>query len=332
MFKLEYVSLGWSGLKVSCVAVGGGSFGHDEPWRIELNDARKIVNKALDLGINYFDTSNTYAYGRSEEIIGELLKDCREDVIIATKVRQPMGPKPNQSGLSRKHVMHEVKASLTRLKTDYIDLYQTHRWDNEITHEEALSTLSNLVKQGIVRYLGACSMTAWQFAKALFLSEMKGFDRFVNMQNKYNLLYREEEREMIPLCKDQHIALTPYNPTAVGVLTGAYLKDGKIIVEKTDINRLQPDNAMARIYYKPYVEPIQNAEIVKRVVEIAKSKGVKPAGIAFTWLFHKQVTSIIVGTTKPEHLEEAVESKYIKLTDEEIKYLEEPYRPLPVSW
>ncbi len=329
-FELEYVRLGWSGLKISPIAIGGGSFGNDEPWRIELDDARKVVEKALDLGINYFDTSNTYSAGRSEEIIGELLKDVREDVVIATKVRQPVGNKPNQQGLSRKHVMHEVKKSLRRLRTDYIDLYQTHRWDLEASCKEALSTLNDLVKGGLVRYLGACSMMAWQFAKALYISEMNGYEKFVNMQNKYNLLYREEEREMIPLCRDQNTGITPYDPTAVGVLSGMYLRGGKLAVGESGIKRLQPDDKIAHIYYEPYIKPPQNAEIVKRVVETAQNKGVRPTQIALAWLFHKGVTALIIGTTKPEHLQEAVESRGIRLSDKEIRYLEEPYKPLPV--
>lgn len=327
---MKYVRLGWSGLKISPIAIGCGSFGNDEPWRIEKDDAKKTVDKALDLGINYFDTANVYSYGRSEEIIGELLEDMREDVIIASKVCSPMGDKPNERGLSRKHIIHQVKESLRRLGTDYIDIYQIHRWDYETSIEETLSTLNDLVRQGLVRYIGASSMFAWQFAKAGYISEIRGYERFVNMQNKYNLLYREEEREMIPLCKDQNIGITPYNPTAVGVLAGRYLKEGKIVISKSDIKRLQPDDKFASIYYKPYIEPSQNAEIVKRVVEVAQNKGVKPVQIALAWLFHKEVTALIIGTTKPEHVLEAVEAREIKLSDQEIRHLEEPYKPSPV--
>jgi len=327
---LDYVRLGWSGLKVSPIAIGGGSFGSDEPWRVEKDYAKRVIDKALDLGINYFDTANVYSYGRSEEIIGELLKEIREDVVIASKVCSPMGDRPNQRGLSRKHIMHQVKESLRRLRTNYIDIYQIHRWDYETSIEETLSTLNDVVRQGLVRYIGASSLFAWQFAKAIYISEMRGYEKFVNMQNKYNLLYREEEREMIPLCKDQNIGITPYNPTAVGVLAGRYLKEGKIVIGKSGIKRLQPDDKFASIYYKPYIEPPQNAKIVKRVMEVAQNKGVKPAQIALVWLFHKEVTAPIIGTTKPEHVQEAVEAKGIKLSGQEIRYLEEPYKPSTV--
>jgi aryl-alcohol dehydrogenase (NADP+) len=283
------------------------------------------------LGINFFDTANVYSNGRSEEITGELLKDVREDVIIATKVYNPMGDKPNQRGLSRKHVMDQVNASLKRLQTSYIDLYQTHRWDYETPVEETLSTLDSLVKQGIVRYIGASSMWAWQLSKALYTSEIRGYERFVSMQNKYNLIYREEEREMIPLCKDQNVGLIPYNPTAVGLLSGRYLKDGKIVLDKTDMSRLQPDHELSWYYYKPYIEPPENAEIVRRVLEVAQKKDVKPVQVGLAWLFHRGVAAPIIGTSKVEHVQEAVESIDIKLSDEEIRYMEEPYRPKSIS-
>jgi aryl-alcohol dehydrogenase (NADP+) len=327
---LEYARLGWSGLKVSRIVIGCFSFGHAEPGIIEKEDAKKVIDKALDLGINFFDTSNNYSRGRSEEIVGELLKNVREDVVLATKVYQAMGDKPNQRGLSRKHIMHQVKESLRRLKTDYIDLYQIHRWDHETPIEETLYTFDSLVRQGVLRYIGACNTWAWQFAKALYVSELKGYEKFVSMQNKYNLLYREEEREVIPLCKNQNIGIIPYNPTAMGVLSGRYLKEGKLVVSKSDIRRLQPDLELAPIWYGCFIEPPENVEIVTRVVEVAQDKGVKPAQIALAWLFHKGVTAPIVGTTKPEHVQEAVEALNIKLTDQEVSYLEELYKPKPV--
>jgi len=307
------------------------SFGNAQPWMVEKDEARKVIDKALDLGINFFDTANVYSKGRSEEITGELLIDLREGVVIATKVYNAMGDKPNQSGLSRKHVMQQVKESLTRLKTDYIDLYQLHRWDYETPIEETLSTLNDLVRQGVIRYIGASSMWAWQFSKALYVSEMNGYEKFASMQNKYNLLYREEEREMIPLCMDQNIGIIPYNPTAVGVLSGRYLREGKLVVDKSSIKRLQPDNELAAYYHKTFIEPPENAEIVKRTLEVSENKGVKPVQIALAWLFQKGVTAPIIGTTNPDHVQEAVASLDVRLSDQEMKYLEEPYKPRPVS-
>ena len=328
---MEYVNLGWSGLKISHIIIGCMSFGNQQPWMVEKEGAKKVIDKALDLGINCFDTANVYSNGRSEEIVGELLKGVRNDVVIATKVYNAMGDKPNQRGLSREHIMRQVKDSLRRLQTDDIDLYQTHRWDYETPIEETLSTLNDLVRQGTVRYIGASSMWAWQFSKALYISQIKGYEKFASMQNKYNLLYREEEREMIPLCVEQNIGLIPYNPIAVGLLAGRYIKDGKIVIEKGDIERLQPESRTARYYHKPYIEPSENAEIVKRVLEVAQNRGVKPSQIALAWLFHKKVTAPIVGTTNPEHVQEVVDALRIDLSEQEVKYMEEPYKPKPVS-
>ena len=328
---MKYVRLGWSGLKVSPIAIGCWHFGNMEPWMVEKEDSKKVVDKALDLGINFFDTANVYSLGRSEEITGELLKDVREDVIIATKIYNPMGEKPNQRGLSRKHIVNQVKESLKRLQTNYIDLYQTHRWDYETSIEETLSTLNDLVGSEVVRYIGASSMWAWQFSKALYISEIRGYEKFTSMQNKWNLLYREEEREMIPLCKDQNIGIIPYNPIAVGLLAGRYIKEGKIALEKNDMKRLQPDQKLASYYFKPYIEPPENAEIIKRVSEVAQNKGIKPAQIALAWLFHKGATSPIIGTSNPEHVQEAVESIEISLSDKDIIYIEEPYKPKPIA-
>lgn len=323
---MEYVRLGSSGLKVSRVCLGCMSFGNAREWMVESEEAKKVINRALDLGVNFFDTANVYSRGRSEEILGEALKEIREDVVIATKVFGAMGDKPNQRGLSRKHIMHQLKESLRRLGTDYIDLYQIHRWDYETPIEETLSTLTELVRQGKARYIGASSMWAWQFAKSLHVSDKLGYERFVSMQNVYNLLYREEEREMIPLCRSENIGLIPWSPTAAGVLSGKYFKNGKLAVAETDISRLQPNTPE----YKTYIEPPENAEIVSRVVELARNKGVKPAQIALSWLYNKGVTSPIIGTTKPERVDEAVEALEVRLRDDEVKYLEEPYRPKPV--
>lgn len=328
---MKYVRLGWSGLKVSQICIGCWHFGNTEPWMVEKEESRKVVDKALDLGVNFFDTANVYSLGRSEEIVGELLEAVRREVIIATKVCNPMGEKPNQRGLSRCHIIDQVQESLKRLRTDYIDLYQIHRWDYDTTIEETLSTLNDLVRSGTVRYIGASSMWAWQFAKALFISQMNGWEKFTSMQNKWNLLYREEEREMVPLCKDQNIGIIPYNPVAVGLLAGRYLKEGKIALEKTDMRRLQPDDKLSSYYYKPYVEPPENSEIIRRVMEVAQDKGVKPAQIALAWLLKKGATAPIVGTSKPEHVQEAVEATEIGISDKEAAYMEEPYKPKPIA-
>lgn len=332
---MEYVRLGWSGLKVSKICLGAMSFGDPalQPfggggWVSGKEEAFKVLNRAWDLGINFYDTANVYSRGMSEEILGEFLQGRREDAVVATKVFFPMGDKPNDSGLSRKHILRQIEGSLSRLKTGYVDLYQIHRWDYSTGIDETLSTLTGLVRQGKARYIGASSMWTWQFATALFTSEMKRYEKFVSMQNLYNLLYREEEREMIPFCKVHDIALIPYSPNAAGVLTGRYLKEGRLVVGPKDSERLQPDTGFYA--YRAYIEPPENAEIVKRVVETAENKGVTPTQVALAWLFHKGVTAPIIGTTKVEHLEEAVGALSVKLTDDEVKYLEEPYRPKPV--
>lgn len=324
---MKYVRLGRSGLKVSPIAIGCWHFGNAEPFMVEKEDARKVVSKALDLGINFFDTANVYSLGRSEEIIGTLLKEVREDVVIATKVWGVMESGPNKGGLSRKHIMWEAEASLRRLGTNFIDLYQIHRWDYGTPIEETLSTLNDLVRKGAVRYIGASSMWAWQFSKALYISEIRGYEKFVSMQNKWNLLYREEEREMIPLCKSLNIGIIPWSPTAVGVLSGRYLRKGKFIVEKDDLPRVQ-----GRRDYVKYMDPLENTEIVKRVVELAQNKGVKPVQIALAWLFHKGATAPIIGTSKVEHVQEAVESIDINLSDKDVSYMEQPYVPKQGGW
>ncbi|MGC8949023.1 MAG: aldo/keto reductase [Thermoprotei archaeon] len=324
---MEYVKLGKSGLKVSRICLGAMSFGNTAPWMIEKEDAIKVINKAWDLGINFFDTANVYSRGRSEEILGEALKGRRDDAIIATKVYGKMGNGPNDSGLSRKHIMRQIDNSLKRLQTNYIDLYQIHRWDYETPIEETLSILTDLVRQGKVRYIGASSMWTWQFATAIFIAEMKGFEKFISMQNRYNLLYREEEREMIPFCKANSIGIIPWSPTAAGVLSDKFYKDGKIVIPNNETRVANPESDE----YKVYIAPPENSEIIRRAAELAKNKGATISQIAIAWLLHKGVTAPIIGTTKPEHVEEAVEATTIKLYDNEIKYLEEPYKPKPVS-
>lgn len=324
---MEYVRLGGSGLQVSRICLGCLTFGNEQAYMIERDAAKLVIDKALDLGINFFDTANSYSHGRSEEITGELLGPVREDVVIATKVYSAMGEKPNQRGLSRKHIMHQVGASLRRLNTAYIDLYQIHRWDYDSPIDETLSTLNTLVRRGEVRYLGASSMWTWQLAQAIYLSDRRGYERFISMQNVYNLLYREEEREMIPFCHQERIGLIPWSPLAVGVLSGKYLKGHRLAVSGTAISRLQPGHQ----HYQRYIAPPENAEIVKRVIQVAQTHDATPAQIAIAWLLHKGVASPIIGTSNPDHLEEAVAAVTLKLSDQEINYLEEPYRPKPVT-
>jgi aryl-alcohol dehydrogenase (NADP+) len=303
------------------------SFGKERDWMVDGEVAKQVLKRAWDLGINFFDTANVYSHGRSEEILGEFLSGSRDDAVVATKVRGEMGQGPNQQGLSRAHIVWQVGESLRRLKTDHIDLYQIHRWDYDTPIEETLSALTDLVRNGIVRYIGASSMWAWQFAKALYTSDRKGYARFVSMQNLYNLLYREEEREMIPLCRAEGVALIPWSPTAEGFLSGRYFKNGRLVTTEKDYQRLAPGS----IGHNRYVGRPQTDKIVGRVVEVAKRKRVTPNQVALAWILRKGVTAPIIGTSKVQHLEEMVESVNVKISEEETKYLEEPYVPQPVS-
>jgi aryl-alcohol dehydrogenase-like predicted oxidoreductase len=317
---VDYRRLGSSGLKVSQVCLGAMSFGNKAEWMIEIDKAALIVKRALDLGINFFDTANVYSSGRSEEILGELLKGTRNDVVIATKVRYAIGELPNDQGLSRYHIMREVQRSLKRLQTDHIDLYQIHRWDYDTSIDETLLTLDDLVRSNRVLYIGASSMFAWQFAKALFRSDLLGVSRFISMQNQYSLIYREEEREMIPLCKDQGIALLPWSPLGKGLLTGKYRRD-----EEPNTIRYKSDK-----FLQSRIVKSEDFDVIERVQEVAKEKGVRPAQIALAWLFHKGVTAPIIGVTKVEHIEEAVAATEVRLTDDDLETLEEPYKPHPI--
>jgi aryl-alcohol dehydrogenase-like predicted oxidoreductase len=323
---MHYAQLGPTGMQVSRICLGTMSFGNSEEWMIEIDKARPIVKRALDLGVNFFDTANVYSNGRSEEIVGELLKDHRDNVVIATKVRLKVGEGPNSDGLSRYHIMDQIKKSLKRLRTDRIDLYQTHRWDYSTPIEETLLALNDLVRQGMVNYIGTSSMFAWQFAKALAASDLLGIARFVSMQNHYNLCYREEEREMIPFCDNQRIALIPWSPLARGFLTGRYKRGGKV-----DTPRYRSDKYFAERFFKP-----EDFDVVERAEEIAREKGVTVSQIALAWLLHKGVCAPIIGATKVEHLEDAVSSLDVKLSSDNMKRLEEPYKshriigPLPV--
>ncbi len=317
---MEYVRLGSAGVKVSRICLGTMSFGNSEDWMVEIDKARPILNRALDLGVNFFDTANVYSQGRSEEIVGELLKGRRDDVVLATKVRLQAGQGPNDIGLSRHHILAQVRRSLGRLQTDRIDLYQIHRWDYETPIDETLLTLDDLVKREMVEYIGASSMFAWQLAKALFTSDLLDAARFVSIQNHYNLCYREEEREMVPLCRDQGIGVLPWSPLARGFLTGKYRR-GKT----PDSARYKTDRYMAERFFRP-----EDFDVLERVEEVAKEKGVTPPQIALAWLLHKGVNAPIIGATRVEHVEEAVESISVQLSSDDMKRLEEPYRLHPI--
>ncbi len=319
---MEYVKLGNSGLEVSRICLGCMSFGDSEIWThkwvLNEENSRPIIKRALELGINFFDTANVYSLGRSEEILGKALKDYakRDEVVIATKVFSRMRDGPNGAGLSRKVIMNEIDNSLKRLGTDYVDLYIIHRWDYTTPIEETMDALNDLVKAGKVRYIGASAMYAWQFQKALYTAEKHGWTKFISMQNHYNLIYREDERELIPLCKDQKIGLTPYSPLAAGRLARDWSET---------TYRLQTDEVAKSKY-----DSTKDADkaIVDRVAELANKHGVSRAQISLAWLLHKDpVNAPIVGATKITHLEDAVGAIAVKLTPEEIAYLEEPYVP-----
>jgi len=317
---MEYVNLGRAGVKVSRICLGCMSFGTDAAWKVELDEAQRLVKKAVDLGVNFFDTANVYSSGRSEGITGECLKGYRDNVVVATKVYFPMGERPNDSGLSRRHIMQQIKASLNRLKMDHVDLYQIHRWDYNTPIEETMRALNEVVSLGFAHYIGASSMFAWQFLKALHTSDRLGLARFVSMQNHYNLLYREEEREMIPLCKEEGIALIPWSPLARGFLAGKYQR-GKT----PKAPRYEVDKYLSERYFKP-----EDFDVLDVVLELAKQKDATPTQISVAWLLHKGVTSPIIGATKVEHVEEAVGALDIRLEADDVKRLEEGYTPHPI--
>ncbi len=324
---MDYRNLGKSGLKVSRICLGCMSYGVPErgahPWTLDEQQSRPYFARALELGINFFDTANSYSDGTSEEILGRAIREIarRDEVVIATKVFFQSRKDPNGKGLSRKTIMTEIDASLRRLGTDYIDLYQIHRWDYSTPIEETLEALHDVVKDGKARYLGGSSMFAWQFCKALHLADLHGWTRFVSMQDHYNLLYREEEREMIGLCAAEGIGVIPWSPLARGRLARPWdQRDGT--------ERAETDEFGKTLY--PRTETVDRA-VVDRVGELAAERGVTRAQIAMAWLLSKSaVTSPIVGATKPHHLEDAVAALSIPLTPEEIARLEEPYVPHPV--
>jgi aryl-alcohol dehydrogenase-like predicted oxidoreductase len=323
---VDYMKLGTTGLDVSPIAIGAMTYGEPDRghpvWSKSEEESRPLIRHALDAGINFFDTANMYSNGSSEEILGRALKDFanRDDVVIATKLRHPMRPGPNGRGLSRKAIMTEVEHSLERLGTDYIDLYQVHRNDHATPLEETLEALSDLVKAGKVRYLGASSMHAWEFAKALHLQKLNGWARFVSMQNHYNLLAREEEREMIPLCLDEGVGTIVWSPLARGRLARAW-------GEAKSTDRSSTDGAYADMLYSP-AEEDSNRAIIDAVGLIAESRGVSRATIALAWLRAQPVvTAPLVGAGSTEQIDDAVASLGVELTADELQALQSPYTP-----
>ena len=319
---MEYVKLGNTGMDVSRLCLGCMGFGDSEAWvhkwLLNEEDSRPVIKKALDLGINFFDTANVYSLGKSEEILGRALKDYanRDEVVIATKVHGKMHDGPNGSGLSRKAIMSEIDKSLKRLGTDYVDLYIIHRWDYNTPIEETMEALHDIVKAGKARYIGASAMYAWQFQKALHVAEKNGWTRFVSMQNHLNLIYREEEREMIPLCREEKIALTPYSPLASGRLTRDLSETTKRSeTDQIAVNKYGSTEEADRL-------------VIERLAAVAERRGIPRLHVALAWLLQKEpVTIPIIGATKLSHLEDAVPALSVKLESEEIAFLEEPYVP-----
>ncbi|MCY7971969.1 aldo/keto reductase [Bacillus spizizenii] len=322
---MDYVKLGHSGLDVSRLCLGCMSFGAAEKWVhqwvLDEENSRPIIKKALELGINFFDTANVYSMGASEEILGRALKDYanRDEIALATKVHQRMHEGPNGAGLSRKAIMSEIDKSLKRLGTDYVDLYIIHRWDYHTPIEETMEALHDVMKAGKARYIGASAMYAWQFQKALHVAEKNGWTKFVSMQNHLNLIYREEEREMLPLCKEEKIGVTPYSPLASGRLT----RDWSETTHRSETDQIQ----------KSKYDGTADADrlVVERLAAIAEKHGVSRTHIALAWLLQKEpVAAPIIGATKMSHLEDAVRALSVKLTSEEMAFLEEPYVPHPI--
>jgi 1-deoxyxylulose-5-phosphate synthase len=322
---MEYVNLGNTGMRVSRICLGMMSFGNDSDraWALDEDAAEPIVRAAVEGGVTFFDTADTYSGGASEVATGRLVSKMltRDEVVIATKVFMPMTPGENGGGLSRKHVLSAIDASLDRLGMDYVDLYQIHRWDPRTPIEETMGALHDIVRAGKARYIGASSMFAWQFATAQHVADRHGWTRFVSMQPHYNLLYREEEREMIPLCVDQGIGVIPWSPLARGVLTGNRSRDGE---RRT--TRAGTDPFTDYLYSHP-----SDFDVVERVAEVAAGRAVPPAQVALAWLLHRPgVTAPIVGATKQAHLTDALAAEKLALSAEEMKRLEELYVPHPV--
>jgi 1-deoxyxylulose-5-phosphate synthase len=323
---MEYISLGKTGLKVSRICLGCMSYGSAKwrDWVLDEPESIPFFRQALDAGINFFDTADMYSAGASEEVTGRALKKLgvrREQVVVATKVYNPTGDTPNERGTSKKHIRHAIDASLKRLGLDYVDLYQIHRYDSTTPMEETLEALTDVVNQGKALYIGASSMYAWEFAKLLYLADQHGYARFVSMQNHYNLVYREEEREMNPLCGAEGIGLIPWSPLARGFLAGNRRSE-----DRGETVRAKTDEFAHGLYYKE-----DDFQVVDHVTEVAKKRGVSNAQVALAWILHQPgVTSPIIGATKPHHIEDATKANELKLTKDELAYLAAPYKPHPV--
>jgi aryl-alcohol dehydrogenase-like predicted oxidoreductase len=324
---MQYVNLGKSGLKVSRICLGCMSYGIPErgrhPWTLDEATSRPFLKKAVDAGINFWDTANAYSDGTSEEIVGRAIREFakRDEIVLATKVHYAMRAGPNAKGLSRKAIFAEIDASLRRLGTDFVDLYQIHRFDPTTPMEETIEALTDVVKSGKVRYLGASSMFAWQFCKMLHVADLRGQSRFVSMQNHYNLLYREEEREMLGLCQAEGIGVIPWSPLARGRLARPW--------DSAATNRFGTDDYGTQLYEKTQAA---DRAVVERVAKVAAARGLTMAQIGLAWMLSKPaITSPIVGATKPQHLDDAIAAVDVKLSAEEIATLEEPYVPHPVA-
>ncbi|MFI7632682.1 aldo/keto reductase [Nonomuraea sp. NPDC049400] len=322
---MEYTRLGHTGLKVSRICLGMMSYGDParQEWALALDEAEPIIRRAADAGVTFFDTADVYSQGASEVVTGEALRAIfprREDYVLATKVYFPMGEGANDGGLSRKHIHAAIDASLQRLGTDHVDLYQIHRWDDETPIEETMEALHDVVKAGKARYIGASSMWAWQFSKAQHVAEQNGWTKFVSMQNHYNLLYREEEREMLPLCADQGVGVIPWSPLARGVLARAG--------SSATTARTGSDQRIDFLY-----DPENDKAILDRVAQVARDRDLPAAQIALAWLLHQPaVTAPIVGATKDRHVDDAVAAVSVSLTESELSFLGEPYRPREVRF
>ncbi len=323
---MEYRNLGSTGLQVSRLCLGMMGFGPhpDRAWALDQSDAEPIIKAAVDGGINFFDTADTYSHGASEELTGRVLPTLlsRDEMVVATKVFMPMTPGPNGGGLSAKHILSAIDASLTRLNMDYVDLYQIHRFDPRVPIEETMEALHDVVRAGKARYLGASSMYAWQFAKAQHVAERHGWTPFVSMQNHYNLLYREEEREMIPLCRDQGVGVIPWSPLARGMLAGNRTREG----ERRTV-RAETDGFADILYTHP-----TDFDVVDRAAEVADERGVPMAQVALAWLIQRKgVTAPIVGSTKLHHLTDALAAEQLELSADEVRRLEELYVPHAIA-
>jgi aryl-alcohol dehydrogenase-like predicted oxidoreductase len=319
---MEYIRFGSTGMKVSRICLGCMSYGDPAErngWALDEEHSRPYIQRALEMGINFFDTADVYSNGMSETITGRALHDFarRDELVIATKVRFPMGPGPNDQGLSRKHILSAIDASLKRLGTDYVDLYQIHRWDYETPIEETMEALHDVVRAGKARYIGASAMFAWQFAKAQFTADLHSWTRFVSMQPHYNLIYREDEREMLPLCRDQKIAVIPFSPLARGGLAR----------KQTEETLRGQKDVLVKERYGQEVNKI----IIQRVNDVSEKRGLPMAQVALAWMLSKPgITAPIIGATKPHHLEDAIAALSVQLSPDEISHLEEAYRPHPI--